>query len=60
MYQQITAEIVARLREIAGEENVIFDDPEKLEIYSHDEIVEREYAHMPEVVVKPNSTCSDS
>lgn len=56
MYQQITAEIVARLREIAGEENVIFDDPEKLEIYSHDEIVEREYAHMPEVVVKPNST----
>jgi len=56
MYQKVTAEIVARLQEIVGEKNIIFDDPEKLEVYSHDEIVEKEYAHMPEVVVKPNST----
>ncbi len=56
MYQKVTAEIVAHLQKIVGEKNVIFDDPEKLEIYSHDEISAKEYAHMPEVVVKPSST----
>jgi glycolate oxidase len=56
MYQKVTAKIVARLQEIVGKENVIFDDPKTLEVYSHDEIAEKEYAHMPEVVVKPSST----
>ncbi|MCL0065383.1 FAD-binding protein [Dehalococcoidia bacterium] len=56
MYGKVSAEIVALLREIVGEENVIFDDPEGLEAYSHDELSEKEYAHMPEVVVKPRST----
>jgi glycolate oxidase len=35
---------------------VIFDDPEQLENYSHDEIADSHYAHLPEVVVKPGST----
>lgn len=56
MYQKVTMEIVSLLQKIVGSNNVIFDDPEKLENYSHDEIAEKEYAHMPEVVVKPNTT----
>jgi glycolate oxidase len=46
---------VIRLQATAGARNVIFDDPEKLENYAHDELAEKEYAHLPEVVVKPNS-----
>lgn len=56
MYQKVTLNIVSSLQEIVGNNNVIFDDPEKLQNYSHDEIAEKEYAHMPEVVVKPNTT----
>ncbi len=55
MYQTVTAEIVEKLKEICGARNVIFNDEEKLEAYSHDEVAEKEYAHMPEVVVKPGS-----
>jgi glycolate oxidase len=55
MYHPVTMEIVKRLQEIAGENNVIFGDAEKLENYSHDEVAEKEYAHQPEVVVKPGS-----
>lgn len=56
MYQPVTPQIVERLKKIAGARNVIFDDPEKLENYSHDEVAEKEYAHLPEVVVKPENT----
>jgi glycolate oxidase len=55
MFQLVSTEIVKRLEEIVGAKNVIFNDEEKLENYSHDELAEKEYAHMPEVVVKPNS-----
>jgi glycolate oxidase len=55
LYQSVTPDVVAKLLAIVGEKNIIFDDPEKLENYSHDEVAEKEYAHMPEVVVKPNS-----
>lgn len=60
MYQPVTSEIVARLQAIVGEKNVIFDDAEKLENYSHDEVAEKEYAHLPDVVVKPNSAAEVS
>jgi glycolate oxidase len=55
VYQAVNEEVVSRLRAICGELNVIWDDPEKLKPYSHDEVAEKEYAHMPEVVVKPGS-----
>lgn len=52
LYNPVTPEIVRRLREIAGEKYVIAD-AEKLEPFSHDEVVDRRYAHMPEVLVRP-------
>ena len=55
LYQKVSPEIVARLCGIVQEKNVIYADREKLEKYSHDEVAEKKYAHMPEVVVKPGS-----
>ena len=52
-YQPVTREIVAQLQAIVGEKNLIFNDPELLQNYSHDEVAGPEYARMPEVVVKP-------
>lgn len=54
-YNRITPEIVAELQQIVGSKYVIYDDPEKLEPYSHDEVAEKQYAHFPEVVVKPRT-----
>lgn len=55
MYQAVTPEVVEKLRVICGTRNVIYGDAEKLEAYSHDEVAEKKYAHMPDVVVKPAS-----
>lgn len=52
-YNPVTPEIVKELQQIVGERNVIHGDPEQLEKYSHDEVADRHYAHMPEVVVRP-------
>jgi len=41
MYSAVTPEIVARLQAIVGPKNVIFDDRERLESYSHDEVAEK-------------------
>ncbi len=60
MYQRVTKDIVARLQDIAGTKNIIFDAQEKLEPYSHDEIYEKGYTSMPEVVVKPASAAEIS
>jgi glycolate oxidase len=54
-YNRVTPQIVEELKKIAGERYVVFGDPEKLEPYSHDEVAEKEYAHMPEAVVRPTS-----
>ncbi|MFP4139382.1 MAG: FAD-binding oxidoreductase [Planctomycetota bacterium] len=54
-YNPVTAEIVRELIDIVSERYVIHGDPDKLEPYSHDEIPDPEYAHMPEVVVRPDS-----
>ena len=54
-YNAVTDKTVDELKKIVGEKYVIFKDNEKLEPYSHDEIPGREYAHMPEVVVRPRT-----
>lgn len=53
-YKKVDAETVKKLREIVGEKNILTRDEDK-EPYSHDEnlILNK---HMPEVVVKPEST----
>jgi len=53
-YNKIDQDILKRLRDIIGEQFVITDE-EKMEPYSHDEVAEEEYAHMPDVVVKPRT-----
>ncbi len=53
-YAPVTADIVSQLEAIVGKANVIFADPERMQDYSHDEVAGAEYAHMPDVVVKPN------
>jgi len=54
-YSSVTAEIASELRRIVGDRYVIYDDTEKLEAYSHDEIAEPQYAHMPDALVRPAS-----
>jgi glycolate oxidase len=54
-YNPVTPGIVAELTGIVGPANVIFGDPDRLEAYSHDEVADKHYAHMPEVVVRPDS-----
>ena len=54
-YHPVTAPVVAELREIVGKQYVIYDDPEKLEPFSHDEIAGTQYRAMPEVVVRPDN-----
>jgi glycolate oxidase len=54
-YNEVTPRIVEQLKAIVGERFVIAGDPEKLEPYSHDEVPDRAYAHMPEAVVRPES-----
>jgi len=51
-YNPVTDAIVAELRAIVGDKYVIYGDAEKLEAYSHDEVAEAHYAHMPEAVVR--------
>jgi glycolate oxidase len=53
LYRPVTLAIVAQLQTIVGEQHVIFDDPERMLDYAHDEVAGAEYARMPEVVVKP-------
>ena len=54
-YNPITPAILTELQKIVGSRYVLSGDPEKLEPYSHDEIAEKHYAHLPEVVVKPRT-----
>jgi len=54
-YNPVTPAIVEELKRIVGEKYVIYRDAEKLEPYSHDEVPDRSYAHMPEAVVRPGS-----
>ena len=53
-YNKIDQDVLKKLGDIVGNQFVI-NDEEKMEPYSHDEVAEEEYAHMPDVVVKPRS-----
>ncbi len=53
-YNKIDNDILKRLGQLIGEQYVVTDE-EKMEPYSHDEIAEEQYAHMPDVVVKPKT-----
>ncbi|NLX58147.1 MAG: FAD-binding protein [Phycisphaerae bacterium] len=54
-YTPLTDALVAELRRIVGDAYVVFGDEDRLEPYSHDEIPDRHYAHMPEAVVRPQT-----
>ena len=54
-YRAVTEAVVEQLRAIVGERHVLYDDPERLEPYAHDEVAGNEHAHMPDVVVKPDA-----
>jgi len=51
----VTAAIVGQLRHIVGEKQVLYQDPDRMLDYGHDEVAGAEYVHMPDVVVKPKT-----
>lgn len=53
-YNRVTQPIVDELKRIVGERNVVVDK-DKLENYSHDEVTDPNYHHMPEIVVLPET-----
>jgi glycolate oxidase len=53
IYKPITPAIVRKLERIVGAQYVVYGDRDKLEPYSHDEVADRSYAHMPEALVRP-------
>ncbi len=55
-YQAVTPALVEELTSIVGEGYVLYGDEEKMENYAHDEVAEKEYARMPDVVVCPGNT----
>jgi len=54
-YGSLTPEIVEKLIQVLSRKNVIMT-AERMELYSHDETNAEEYAHMPDIVVTPEST----
>ncbi len=54
-YQKITPAILDEIIEIVGKKHTLFDQPDKMAAYSHDEVADPGYARMPEVVIKPSS-----
>ena len=54
-YGVVTAGIAAELAEIVGPQGVIYGQPERMLAYAHDEVAGEEHAHLPDVVVKPET-----
>lgn len=54
-YKPVTPEIAKQLAAIVGEKYLIYNDPENLEAFSHDEIPGFKYRHLPEAVVRPGT-----
>ncbi|MGC9454235.1 MAG: FAD-binding oxidoreductase [Phycisphaerae bacterium] len=54
-YNPLTPDIVRQLSGIVGDRYVVYGDAEKLQPFSHDEIPDPEYAHMPDCLVRPES-----
>ncbi len=52
-YNPVTARIVDELKAIVGTKHVVFGDADALQPYSHDEVHDPRYAHMPEAAVRP-------
>jgi glycolate oxidase len=59
-YRPVTPAIVAELRGIVGDRYVVYDDAEKLEPFSHDEIPGTDYRSMPEALVRPRTAAEIS
>ncbi|MBL7200541.1 MAG: FAD-binding protein [Anaerolineae bacterium] len=59
-YRPVTQAVATQLCEIVGASNVLYDEADRMQDYAHDEVAGEEYAHMPEVVVKPASTAEIS
>lgn len=51
-YNAVTPKIIEELKQIVGEKNVVMDQS-VLEEYSHDEVTDVRYQHMPECIVRP-------
>ena len=49
-YEKITTEILEKLKAIVGPKDVV-TDADAMQPYSHDEVTDPAYHHMPEVVV---------
>ena len=54
-YNPLTPAIAEELGQIVGKKYIVYGDRERLEPYSHDEVHDAAYAHMPEAVVRPQS-----
>ena len=52
-YRPITPQIVEELKQICGADHVVSGDEKVLKRYGRDQVPEKKYAGMPEVVVKP-------
>lgn len=55
LYNSVTQEVVDELVAIVGARYVIYGDADKLQPFSHDEVPDPAYAHMPEAVVRPEN-----
>lgn len=55
-YQAVLPSIITELTRICGPENVTTGKAQGLRKYSHDQVAGDQYAHMPEVVVQPETT----
>jgi len=54
-YSPLTPDLADELRAIVGADHLIYDAPDRMQDYAHDEVADPRYAHMPEAVVKPES-----
>ena len=50
-FNKVTQKHIDELKAIFGDANVLFDE-EKMDMYSRDEVSDKQWEHMPEVVVK--------
>jgi len=53
-YGKVTDEVIKKLKDIVGERYVI-TDRDALEAFSIDEVADKRYARMPDVIVKPRT-----
>ena len=54
-YTPVTADIAAEIGEMCGPDNVLYDQPDKLERYAHDQVSEKKFTHPPELVARPET-----